>query len=237
MRKTIVACTAAAFLIAVGSSIVRSEGLNLSWDDCGSFGVGNKAFSCDVNDAALTLVASFVRDDPDSAYGAGGTLIFDAAPALLPDWWKFPDNSPLSNPPGACQDSGNLVHDPGEATSCEIPFVDDETVASYGWSGGSGTMATFNFTSFSTSTTEAFLTPGVEYAYLRLILHPARTIGPEACAGCNTPMTITLTRAVLIRDSPNYQINDPAIRNVVTWDGLPTPVLPTTWGRIKRLYR
>ena len=239
MRRALIACATAAILLGVHAPMARSEGINLSWDDCGDFGVENKAFACDANNAVFTLVASFIRDAADSAYTIGGTLAFDAGPVAFPDWWRFPDNSPFSNPPGPCQDSGNFVHDDGQTTSCPTIIVDPETIGSYAWLVFGPNTALFNFSSATTSLTEAFVSPGTEYSYLRLILKPTRTTGPGACAGCGTPMTITLTRAVLVRDfiGGNYEINEPATRNVVTWEGPPTPVLPATWGMVKRLYR
>ena len=236
MRRALIACATAAILLAVHAPTARSEGINLSWDDCGNFGVENKAFACDANNAVFTLVASFIRDAPDSAYTIVGTLAFDAGPVAFPDWWRFPDNSPTSSSPGACQDSGNFLHDDGQMTSCPTIIVDPETVGGYGWSSVGGT-AVFNFGISTASLTKGFVSAGVEYAYLRLILTPTRTTGPGACGGCGTPMTITLTRAVLVREPMNYEINEPADGNVVTWEGPPTPVLPATWGMVKRLYR
>jgi hypothetical protein len=241
MRRWIVAAAAAALSIGIAAPIARAEGINLSWDDCGSFGVANKAFACDVNDAVFTLVGSFILDAPDSVLGLSAEVVIDAEPALLPNWWKFPSYNPYPSPPGACQDSGQILLDDGQSTSCPTAVIDPESGWGYGWfpMSGSPSEALTGITTGSTSITESVVVPGSEYAVLRLTLRPARTIGPGACDGCSTPMTITLSLVTMIRSDGNesHRITDPATRNVVTWHGLPTPVLPTTWGAIKRLYR
>ena len=65
LRNTIV-LMAAILLLGSAAGHAAAEGLNLSWDDCGSFGVSNKSFACNTNDAVLTLVGSLIRDAPDS---------------------------------------------------------------------------------------------------------------------------------------------------------------------------
>jgi hypothetical protein len=242
MPRWIVASAAAALSIGIAAPIARAEGINLSWDDCGSFGVANKAFACDVNDAVFTLVASFIRDAPDSVLGIGGDLVFDAEPADFPDWWKFPDNNPLPNAPGACQDSAQIQFDDGQMTSCPTIVVDPEPqpTFAYVWFHQIGTQkqGVIAFATTSTSIMQGVIEPGVEYAYLRLIIRPTNTMGTDACTGCGTPLSIRLTRAVFIRfPGPNYEITQPATRSFVTWEGQPTPVLPATWGAVKRLYR
>lgn len=241
MPSTSTTLVVAALIAIVAAPNARAEGLNLSWDDCGNFGVSNKSFACNTNDAVFTLVGSLIRDAPDSVVTVGGTLIIDADELLLPDWWKFRDNSPGTNSPVACQDSGLFAIDDGQATSCPTLIVDPRSGGNYGWFPTTNfpDIGQISFSTGSLSATETFLEPGTEYAYFRLILHPTRTTGPGACAGCSSPLTITLTRGVLVRldIAENYTITEPATRNFVRWDGGPVPVDQSTWGAIKRLYR
>ena len=64
------------------------EGINLSWDDCGSYGVSNKQFACDTNVGADVLVVSFRVNTPLPDFIGAQAILSVRGSSALPDWWK-----------------------------------------------------------------------------------------------------------------------------------------------------
>ena len=101
------------------------------------------------------------------------------------------------------------------------------------------------------------LSESVEYYAFKLRLHRSRSVGPGACAGCDQAVCIVLDSMQLFQ--PLERGCDPSIANGIfrqfaVWqhgdlligvEGAPdrcvsfpfVPISPTTWGRLRNLYR
>jgi hypothetical protein len=96
------------------------------------------------------------------------------------------------------------------------------------------------------------LASGVEYIGIPLTINFTRTLGSPSCAGCSTPVCVTLTQLQVAATTPagGVTLTNPDIPpdgNVVTWQGggpgpggicqAATPTRRAIWGSVKALYR
>lgn len=219
-------------------------GLNLRWDACGSQGVTNRSFACDVNTGTNKMAGSYVAPAGITQLsGMEMVLIGTFGGAGVPSWWQMKN-----------------------AGTCRQTAISASTTQDVGW-----TVCTNSFTGFSigsvatylvgspsannvrigliaaTGTSPGPLTAGTEYYSFTLAISNVKTVGTGACADCPTPgclvlQSIKLTQPVGVGD---YLITAPvsANSNSVTWQGASlatctgTPVQNTTWGRIRSIYR
>ena len=107
--------------LLIAGPATGEEGLNLSWDDCGSHGASNKAFACDTNTGEDVLVLSFkLSDDLVGFLGSQGYVDVRGYPSL-PDWWRFSEP-----PPGSFQGCRGLVLSMDTmAGACPTSFPND----------------------------------------------------------------------------------------------------------------
>jgi hypothetical protein len=226
---------ASMLLTLLATTALAQEGINLSWDDCGSYGASLKQFACDTNQGNEVLVISFKLAVPLQDFVGPAALIDIRSVATLPDWWRF------SNPPQVvgCRDTFGL-HLDTEGGSC-LPALSNPFVG--------GLAAPIDNTTQSTRLGAAAgqeppapLLAGTEYVALRLLLAHHRSTGSGACAGCSEPVCIVLNELILGGDQSEVRLTMPLERNYVTWQGtIPTcpggtPALRATWGAIKSLY-
>lgn len=232
----------------------RAEGINLSWDDCGSTGVSFKTFACDQNEGApFVLVASFVPPSGVKDFtGVVGTLDIRSTNVfgVLPDWWQF---SGALMTPFACRDTSGLLIDTAFGSACTNPYTAGPPRAVYRYDFGKlsenpppapdwGRLIAF--VGYPPPPRVGPLADDQEYYAFRLLLTPYKTTDPDSCAGCSQPACLVLN-SIQIADIPS---NDPTItipldRIHVTWQvplatcPLSTPALKKTWGSVKSLYR
>ncbi len=241
MKKTLLLSAA---LLALSASIASAAGLNLSWTACGSAGLANKTFACNVNTgAAETMVASYVA--PAGSQGITGmeaVIDLQSSTATLPAWWQFKNV-------GTCRQTALSALPAGAA--CDGDY----------WAGQASGGITAYITPYAAaanrarlliiyavpSTLAAPIDADVEYFAFTASVSHAKTVGAGSCAGCADPVCIVLneiklTQAVGVGD---FRIQNAAARNFVTWQGgvvsggCPA-VVPTqnrTWGAVKSLYR
>ena len=210
-----------AVMLALFASGARAQtpGVNLSWDDCGDAGVDNKTFACNTNSGSIVAVGSFVA--PDSITALTGTeMILDvvAEGDSLPNWWAFKNA-------GACRQSALGVNFIYTGSSCEDYWssVSGATggIAAYVVGGAGANTARITLVAAVDQTQATSLTGGTEYFDFNLTINKTKTVGTGACAGCSTPVTITLSAINLTQPVGvgDVLLTDAAARNYITWQG------------------
>lgn len=234
-------------LVVLGASSAFASGFNLSWQDCGEAGIGNRTFACDRNTGGSTLVASFVPvAEIDSIAAVEVRIDLQSAGATLPSWWDLVV-------PGGCR-AGDLAMSASLPTPtaeyCVDPWgglaiggVAVQTAASSGGLILQNAARIFAVAAVPPENT-APLELDVETLALRLDLSHARTVDADACSGCTTPACLVLrTMRIYSPSRPaGVEIVNPARSNFVTWQSGATtscfvPVQNRTWGAIKERYR
>ena len=234
------------------ATIATAAGVNLSWNDCGTFGVYRQTFACDTNAGSHTLVGSYVVPDlPEPILGNSFVVDLMSPCPAFPDWWQLrtglcrqtslAGNFDFTAGPFDCLDYwqggalGGVVMDPPSPSSASIKGV----------------------CSLPAGDSRIVLIPGDTEVYsFKLIINHAKTVGPGACQGCFADLCIVLRSIQLGLVSGNSVIlTQPAVRNDVSWQSgalvypdfvplppfcsgnCPTPARDRTWGSIKALYR
>jgi hypothetical protein len=253
MKRWLPIFTVLAGLVVTSAASADQRGLNLSWNDCGSFGAADQAFACNANTGApFIFVCSFTAPDSVTACVAVETqvdLIFGTS--TVPSWWQL---STQSGQPPACRNSG--ISGNGNFTTL---FNCVSTWASPG-SGGLGSYTIDPMKIGMTNRVRivgvvavavqdsAALTPGTEYYAMQYVISRTKTVG-TCNAGCSDPVCFVLNRIAV--DQPGgYPAGSPKIydppaggRRTITWQGGTgvdcnlVPTRPTTWGQILTLYR
>lgn len=218
--------------------------MNLAWNDCGSFGQSVESFACDTNLGGHTLYASFVSPVPMTQL-VGADLWIDVTyrDGSVPSWWNIPYWGNGCRPPIGVQTS--LAAGP---FTCADPW----TTQSVGGAnvqldkpsaGRLRIQAVVAVPSDHPQTVDA----STEYYGIQVFIPNAQTTGTGACAGCDVPARLELTRFGLYQPAGvgDYQITTAKDNVVVGWQndgktgfpGAPTPAKVTTWGAVKGLYR
>jgi hypothetical protein len=80
---------------------------------------------------------------------------------------------------------------------------------------------------------------GVEYFAFRIHLRTDHTVGVGSCEGCRQKMYIGLKGMTLSQGvgQPYAGLDQPLRDPFISWQGGVVPAHPTSWGRIKSLYR
>lgn len=234
-------------MLVLGASMASAQGgINLSWNDCGTFGTGNITFACNTNAGApFTAVGSFYPPATLPEFLGINAQIDLRSQGPTPEWWKHNTgfcrgttglsvNFDFTSGPFNCADffvgaaAGGFVYEypagpapAGERSrvrlTCAVPFDN-----------------------------RGQIDEGVEYYAFKLNVLRAKTSGAGSCPGCNVPVCLVLDNIQLFQ--PPEQANDPIIsnpadRNFVTWQAsdptcpASTPAANKTWGQVKSLYR
>jgi len=229
--------------------------INLAWNNCitQASATDNVQYACNgTASGTVNLVASFIPPDALAGFvGAEMYLTIATEGGPLPDFWDlnfggcrenslyFPayDNQTGTGTSGACQNpwSGSPS---GGGFAFDLNYL--------------GTGATRIRTSRAIAYKRA-MSAGQQYhggVFTLDFLNSAETENEPFCAGCCTPVTITLTSIELYQEVGSaggdiITLTAPATRNVVTWNSLgcngsssiPTPTRKTSWGKIKATYR
>jgi len=234
----------AALVVCAGSAPgAGAAGINLYWNDCGagSGATTNRNFACNMNTGANDLYVSF---DPPA--GIGSVVSTEIEVALqssspsVPNWWWY-----------ACRPL-TLAFIPSAPSTCPDAWQGQGLVMTdydFGPDPGFPPDRT-NFIGFAhvpEGTTLPALTPGTEYLAAVLRIGNARTVGPDACAGCLTPVCLVLNRVGLTPSTGSpVTLFNALSDNFVGWQGGAgdgyscsgaTPALNRTWGQIKSVYR
>jgi len=248
MRTSRFAAVGSALLLLAATTAVAQPtvGFNLTWGTgCWQDNPTTlKTFSCDSNEGSATLAASFVVDRRTYSTNLQARIDLQSDSAQLPDWWQ------LGSPAGCRSGSLSVSYDFNTAPGgCRIFWPGQAQVTCY-WvttaiPGPYGPVTAPNrarLTLDMRAIPQGTLIPlvaGLEYYAFKVTLDFARTVGPGACAGCTTPVTIVLNQLL---PGP-YQLSAPLANACLRWqaDGVTpcsaTPARNSTWGQVKGLYR
>ena len=226
-------------LLALAASTAMAGGNNLSWTDCGSFGLANKAFACNSNAGSNVLVLSFDPDISPNDFVGNETTINLASTGALPAWWQMFNS-------GTCRGTAVPTINATFGANCADNFggAGFGAIGSYvigantasllcGWAVADGVP----------------ISSGTEYYAINIAINNTKTVGTGACAGCTQGVCIVANRVGLAYGPSAtlfYEQFAPLTRNWVTWQGgvgVPggcpgaTPNQSKTWGSVKALYR
>ncbi len=244
MRPTV---EIAALLLLVAAPAMGGAGVSLRWFSCfpDTASRWNRSFACDTNVGAERVVGSFQIGQimPEVT---GNEIVVDlhtgrpwsGSSTPLPEWWRFRNA-------GSCRASAlavALIQNP-ELEPCP-DWSAGQAVGGIGayvvGIAGPGT-ARIIMASAVPQASAAFLTPDVEYFSFTLIIRHDKTVGTEACAGCEVPMTLILNSVNVTTPVPaeHRRYSGPVNgtdSNYVVWSPTPVPTRRSTWGAVKSLY-
>jgi len=220
----------------------RADGINLSWDDCGTYGTMAKQFACDTNTGAgFTLFGSFVPPAGIVEFVAISAEIgFRFGSALsVPDWWSLGTGRCRA---GALTVSTDFTSGP---YNCADNFFGQATTAfDYTETTGVG-AARLVVQAELPADIATGLDPSIEYYGFRIHIAPAKTVGTGACVECDGPACINFRYIQLFQPAArNFdpRISVPLSMNSVAWRELycppcPCPTVASSWGQLKCLFR
>lgn len=236
-------------LALVAAPAAAAPGVSLRWWSCFPDTASriHRSFACDTNAGFELLVGSFQVSEimPEVT---GLEIVVDLGTGQywppqpggpLPEWWEFRN-------PGTCR-----------MTALSMNFSSNpEKEACPDWSGGIavGGIAAYRVGHAGEGTARilaaaavpmsaaAFLTPDVEYFSFNLSIRHDKTVGSDACPGCEIPISLILNAVKLTTPVP---ANDRWLSGPVNgtdsyfaiWSPSVVPVAKTTWGAVKSLYR
>jgi hypothetical protein len=210
----------------------NASGVNLSWNDCGSYGASNRNSLCSANNGANALVGSFVPPPGVSNLVAmEARLHVQVNSPVLPSWWQMGA--------GGCR-----------ATSLSALFAFQSLASCTDYWQGQAIGGT-NYTDRDGGVNRALLRvvcairldggspveSGTEYYAFQVLLNNANSDG---CSGCLSSACIILDEIDLYQpgsDTP-IKLTGPVSRSMVTWQGgeCTGGVRNRTFGQIKSLY-
>lgn len=223
-----------------------AAGIAIAWDDCRSGGgAAIRTNACDSEFGVNEWFASFILDSP-LVDAVGVIAIFDLqfAGATIPDWWALQSGGCRV---GDLDPVATFVDRPG----CIDPWADAGSGATALIQGvnpmqprGAANQMRIYYAAAVPSAQAVHWAAGTTYHAARLRLTNAHTAGPGACAGCSVDACIVLNAIEIQRLSgPDVVLSDGAAgQNIVKWQGqgpdcAAVPIIHTSWGRLRTLYR
>ncbi len=244
MNKSLIIAGA---MLTLGASLASAAGINLSWNDCGTFGTQNTTFACNSNSGApFILIGSFIPPaGVDQFLGESAQMDIKTDQATLPDWW--------AHGTGFCRSTTGMSvsfdFTAGPFTCADFFVGAAAGGSAYDVGFGTPNRGRLRVTCAVPIDNRGPVDASTEYYAFKVSLLRAKTTGAGSCAGCANSACIVLQDIQLFQ--PPDQNNDPDItspanRNYATWqlpvDGpagcvLSTPTKSRTWGQVKSLYR
>jgi len=248
LRLSCVLLTAASLTtFAAAAHAGTVQGLNLSWNDCGTTGTLLKTFACTSNTltGAIIVASAVAGTAMDSLDGQESVVTLQTNQPALSAWWGL--NS------GGCRGTTSI--------SSSFDFTGGPFTCLDAWQGGaSGGMDSAplfdgpNRERFRTICAIPSFTPITgtdEYYFFKLTILGQKSTGNGSCAGCSDGACIVFN-SILLTQPPSdpqgaFLITQPLNREYVEWQtgatgvtgGCPaaTPTQNRTWGSVKSLYR
>jgi hypothetical protein len=240
-------------LVGAGPAPCRAAGTCLAWTQCfGDGGVRARTFACNTNTGSHRLVASYVA--PAGITQLSGnelTIDFDASAAFLPLWWQFRTS-------GTCRQNALGANPTADLawTVCQ-DFWQGGAIAgvgSYDVGFDAPNHARLRIAVAVAPAQAGPLVAGDQYFSANVVISNIKTVGSGSCAGCTTPMCITLSSIKLTQSNgSNVVLQQPAFpagypgaphfSHIVLWQaagGTSCFVVPTqssSWGAVKNLFR
>ena len=235
-------------LVAVASLMViaaaaNAQGLNLSWNDCGSAGTSGKTFACTSNTlaGAIMIGSAVVGTDLPSLVGEESVMTVQVNTGAIPAWWQAFN--------GGCRGTTGMASS-FDFTAGPFTCLDP-------WSGsGAGGMdaaiqgdGRLRIKTVGAIPGNTSITGTDEYYFFKVTLLGSKTTGNGSCAGCQDGACIVFNNLKVVQtgDVGSVTITTEKDRAWVTWQaggasvpgGCPaaTPTEKRTWGSVKSLYR
>lgn len=248
--------------LALASS-AQAAGIGLRWSSCE--GTANRNFACDKSTGSEMLVGSFSPPGGvNLVTGIEVIVSIAAADGSTPSWWQSTDA-------GSCR-RGSIAasFDVSDQSECDDPWNGQAA-------GGMGTALAARVTDTGISDPSGIdlflaaavppsqahgVSSGRTYAAFKIIINHQRSSGSAACAGCDTPVCITLDAIRLAqgaRDSSPTSDGDNATTaiyslltdgisgmggqsQVATWQGGTSNCgaglsKPSTWAQLKDRFK
>jgi len=227
-------------MLALLATAASAGGINLSWDDCGTFGSISRSFACNSNAGFSSLIASAIAPTPMPQFVAmAGTIDLVTTQPTLPPWWSF-DVGCRAGPPSALSADFNFVTGP---FNCHDVWAGQAAGGSNYQSG----FAAPNRARMRVVCAVANAAPidAVTENYLfRFTISNAKTTGAGNCAGCDAGVCLVLSSVELDQNPGlgSYNLTNPLDHEYVVWQGgaavtggcpNATPVRNATWGGVK----
>jgi hypothetical protein len=216
----------------------------LRWGSC--TGYSNRNYACDQGSGSDLLVASFSPPGGVGNMTGVSAIIRFTADGALPAWWDVVNR-------GGCRASSlSSSFDVSDQTECDDPWQGQAMggIAYFRPDGQGAVLEIAVAVAFSASQSAS----SGPYAAFKIYVNHQRSSGPGSCAGCSTPVCITLegmTVASATTGEPNVPgktcdittgiMGMGGASNVVTWQG-GTPSCgagapkPSTWTEVKRRF-
>lgn len=239
-----------AILVACGAPAAHADGINLSWDDCGTFGQPVKTFACNFNFGSNMLVASVVPPAPLPQFNALEAIVdIVAGTASISPWWDF--GSTGCRPRQVVFDNCSSCY-PALINCAELWLGMGAATAVY-YTGGFGAPNVARVRALLFVADPIAVTDLVESYAFQMNVRRAKTVGEGSCPGCLDGACIVLQSIKLMQlgGAGDYLVTTPLNRTDAYWQcpGLlstepgpctvscPVPARSRTWGGIKSLYR
>jgi hypothetical protein len=236
----------ALILVALLPTGAISQGINLSWEDCGSTGTESRSWACDTNTGApFTLVASFTPPAGVPEFLGISAQLDITVGSGLPDWWQH--GSSFCRGPTAIATNFDFTSGP---FTC-FDFYAGSAAGGFAYDVGyvSPNRARWRIQLAVPFDNRGAIDPMTEYYAFKANLLRSRSTGAGSCFGCDAEACIVLNEIQLFQ--PPEQNNDPVIstappggRNYALWQAATivdcpgsTPARNATWGQLKSLYR
>jgi hypothetical protein len=244
MKKTLLMAGA---LLALTAGIASAQGgINLSWNDCGTFGTLQKNFACTSNSGANVMYASVMVGAPiPNLNGQASVLDMQTNQAALSNWWQFNTGGCRFNSTSFLSVDYNFVAGPFNCTDIWGGGASGGINYAPGFSGPNrARIRTVGAIIGTTSMADA-----TEYYIQKITFTNARSTGAGACAGCSDGVCIVFNSILLTQPAGqgDFTVSNTLDRNWVQFQGgaanvtggcpQATPTQNRTWGSVKSLYR
>lgn len=239
MKKTLL--MAGALLALTAGVASAAAGINLSWNDCGSFGGVQRNFACGNNSGANTMYASAIAPVPMDAFnGHAGVLDLQTNQAALSNWWLI----------GTCRLASTMSADYNflSSSNCLDPWA-GVAAGGISYTAGFGGLNRARIRTVCAISPSTAIDDVSEYYIAKVTFTNAKSFGNGSCGGCSDGACIVLNSIQLTQPlgAGDYTISSPILRNWVQWQGgatgitggcpAATPTRNKTWGSVKSLYR
>lgn len=229
--------------LAVSPLAAATSGINLSWDDCGSFGTAQKSFACNGGSPRLALVASAIAGVAlPRLCGQYSILTVQASSGALPSWWQLSTGGCREGSPAPIRSDFDFTGGSG----CADPW-NGAAMGGMDYRAGYGGADRARLQVLCAIAGDTRISGTDEYAIFRITISTARS---EACGGCAEGACIVLDSIELdqLKGFGDYTLTTPIVRTFVQWQGgahatssdgvCSGAVVQTakTWGGLKSLY-
>ena len=222
--------------VPVGATVFGGD-RSIGWGDTDIFGSGDLWMDCDHPEAAV-LVASFSVYDSVEVTGLEGAVDFCTMPHALPEWWQVEQS-------GGCREGALTVSaDFSSGPSTHQDFWGGHGVADFTYitnhMGDADRVRIAVTVSVDSVFASVPLSPNTEYYAFRLDFAPPTS---TPCPGCDYPACFVINELRLLTTTGPVELWADGYSNYARWQGgqggcpFIVAVQPTSWGRVKSLYR